>query len=215
MFNRKQTYYNSSYSQEGEDLVVDRYLNYQKKGFYVDIGAMHPIRFSNTYHFYERGWRGVNIDATPGSMAEFTKLRSRDLNLELAISNVQENKKYYLFSEPALNTFSKKLANQYVSNGQKIVCTKTIKTNTLDEILVSNLKSNQIIDFMSIDVEGMELEVLKSFNLKRFEPKLILVESLRSYTISEAIRSELNKFLCKQHYNLAAKTYNTLIFLKK
>ncbi len=79
-------YMNPSYSIEGEDRIV-RSLFWEKRdtGFYVDVGAHHPFRFSNTYLFYTQGWRGINIDATPGSMRAFKKHRPRDINLEIGI----------------------------------------------------------------------------------------------------------------------------------
>ena len=73
---------NICYSQNGEDLILNRFLENKKNGFYIDIGAHHPIRFSNTYLFYKKGWRGINIDAMPGSMDLFNKIRSRDINIE-------------------------------------------------------------------------------------------------------------------------------------
>src|SRR5437868_6288327 len=76
-----------SYSQDGEDLVLSRFLSSENKGFYVDVGAHHPTRFSNTYFFYKKGWRGINIDAMPGSMIAFDKMRPRDTNVEAAISD--------------------------------------------------------------------------------------------------------------------------------
>ena len=70
-------YAKKSYSQEGEDLLVDRFLDCKPLGFYVDVGARRPKRFSNTYRLYRRGWRGLNIDANPGSMAPFRRIRPR------------------------------------------------------------------------------------------------------------------------------------------
>ncbi|MFT7246563.1 MAG: hypothetical protein ACI82A_003940, partial [Candidatus Azotimanducaceae bacterium] len=72
---------NRSWSQEGEDQILRRIFEQQSTGFYVDVGAHHPKRFSNTFLFYKLGWQGINIDAMPGSMALFNRERSRDLNL--------------------------------------------------------------------------------------------------------------------------------------
>ncbi|MFA7355121.1 MAG: SAM-dependent methyltransferase, partial [Sulfurimonadaceae bacterium] len=71
-----------SYSQEGEDMILRRLFEQQPNGFYVDVGAHHPKRFSNTYFFYKKGWRGINIDAMPNSMELFNKIRPRDINIE-------------------------------------------------------------------------------------------------------------------------------------
>ncbi|MFM6346540.1 MAG: hypothetical protein ACKPFK_15520, partial [Dolichospermum sp.] len=93
-------YHNISYSQEGEDLILARFFEKEKNGFYVDIGAHHPQRFSNTYYFYLKGWSGINIDAMPGSMKIFDDLRPLDINLEIPISDKSEILTYYEFDEP-------------------------------------------------------------------------------------------------------------------
>lgn len=79
-------FFEKSYSQEGEDLILKRFFSNKEKGFYIDIGAHHPKRFSNTYLFYSKGWNGINIDAMPGSMRLFNQIRKRDLNLEVPIA---------------------------------------------------------------------------------------------------------------------------------
>ena len=96
---------NRCYGQDGEDLILNRLLDGQMQGFYVDVGAHHPIRFSNTYLFYERGWTGINIDAMPGSMKKFRKLRPRDINVECGVASSSGKLTFHRFNEPALNTF--------------------------------------------------------------------------------------------------------------
>jgi hypothetical protein len=96
---------NRSWSQEGEDMALRRVFEKEKIGFYVDVGAHHPKRFSNTYFFYRMGWNGINIDAMPGSMKEFDKYRGRDINLELGVAKQEGILNSYVFNEPALNTF--------------------------------------------------------------------------------------------------------------
>jgi hypothetical protein len=93
------------FSQEGEDGLLERVCAGKLNGFYVDIGAHHPQRFSNTYVFYLKGWRGINVDPMPGSKQRFDILRDRDTNLEVGVSDVREELIYYSFKEPALNTF--------------------------------------------------------------------------------------------------------------
>jgi hypothetical protein len=88
------TYARESYSQEGEDMLLERFLEHRHSGFYVDVGAHHPRRFSNTYRLYRRGWRGLNIDANPGSMALFRHVRPRDINIEAAVSSVPQQLTY-------------------------------------------------------------------------------------------------------------------------
>ena len=91
-------YSKKSYSQEGEDMILQRLFEKQKTGFYVDVGAHHPRRFSNTYFFYKKGWCGINIDAMPNSMKRFNRSRPRDINIEKAISENEKILKYYGFN---------------------------------------------------------------------------------------------------------------------
>ena len=98
------------YSQEVEDIILRRIFGDQTKGFYEDVGAHQPKRFYNTCYFYDRGWQVINIDALPGSTRVFQKLRPRDINLEITISEKEQNLTYYMFNEPALNQFSKSIS---------------------------------------------------------------------------------------------------------
>ena len=154
-------YIRRSYSQEGEDLVLRKIFKKNQNGFYVDVGAHHPKRFSNTYLLYLKGWKGINIDATPGSMKIFNKMRPRDINIELGVSSSEGKLDYYLFNEPALNSFSKKLSDKRKENNpnfsKKIV---KVDVKPLKEILNIYLK-NYKIDFLNVDVEGMDLDVLQ------------------------------------------------------
>ena len=96
-----------SYAMDNEDTAVLNYFKDKKNGFYIDVGAHHPMRFSNTYLFYKKKWKGIYIDALPGSMKLFNKLRPRDINLELGVGQKEEELNYYMFNETALNSFSK------------------------------------------------------------------------------------------------------------
>jgi FkbM family methyltransferase len=207
-------YASKSYSQEGEDLILKRFFGGQVDGFYVDVGAHHPKRFSNTYLFYRKGWRGINIDAMPGSMVQFDRLRPRDINIEKPVSNKVETLKYYAFNEPALNGFSKEIAllrddlkNYYIK------FTKDIETTTLQQVLDGSMPKQKEIDFLTIDVEGLDMEVLRSIDLQMYTPKMILVEILKS-DYSSIINSEVNKYLTIYDYSIYAKSGNTLFFEK-
>jgi FkbM family methyltransferase len=206
-------YYRQSYSQEGEDLILDRIFEGKLNGFYVDVGAHHPQRFSNTYYFYLRGWNGINIEAMPGSMATFNKSRTRDINLEIAISEHQQKLTYYGFNETALNTFSQELASEHSKlDDFHIVFEKAIKTYTLAEILDEYLPQNKEIDFLNIDVEGIDYQVLKSNNWSKYRPKIVLVEELQELSMDEISKSKIVNFMQKNSYKLYSKTMNTLIF---
>lgn len=206
-------YSNKSYSQEGEDMVLRRIFDNKKNGFYIDIGAHHPFRFSNTCFFYKKGWHGINVDAMPGSMCLFEKYRPRDINIESAISTESKEMTYHIFNDPALNGFDKKLSTERDSakSKYKIIKTVEIKTMTLCSILNQHLADNQKIDFLSVDVEGLDLDVLKSNDWNKYRPEVVLVEILGS-SLSELEKSDVYKYLNEHGYIIYAKAVNTVIF---
>jgi FkbM family methyltransferase len=213
-FQRKYEMTSLSYSQEGEDLILHRFLKNKEKGFYVDIGAHDPKRFSNTARFYAKGWSGLNVDPLPGVMDKFKVQRPNDVNLEIGISLVEQELNYYMFNESALNTFSKEEAQKKDGLGiYKIIEERKIKTYPLSFILDKHIKSGTQIDFMTIDVEGLDLDVLKSSNWEQYRPVLLLVEDLKKQSLEDFINnSEMYKFLKGQDYSFIAKTFNTLFF---
>ena len=204
-----------AYSQEGEDLVLARIFEGQYEGFYVDIGAHHPLKFSNTQLFYARGWRGINIDACPGSMELFNRLRPRDINLELAISDEPKSLTYYEFNENALNGFDKSMVAKAESFSFKVVGTRTIQTVTLAHVLDKYLPSGQTIDFMNVDVEGLDEQVLRSNNWNKYRPRILLAEEVETHNWQAVSQSGLVKMLGEHGYALACKTMNTLIFSRE
>src|SRR5579862_3729934 len=144
-----------SYSQQGEDLILRVLFTDVDSGFYVDVGAFEPMRFSNTYYFYKRGWRGINIDATPGAVAAFRKHRPRDINIEAAVAGDSGEATLYLFDEQEVNTLSPgNVEREAHQAGRAVVSRTTVRTRTLGEILDTHLPAGQEVDFLSVDVEG-------------------------------------------------------------
>lgn len=202
-----------SYSQEGEDLILERIFAGKPNGFFVDIGAHHPKRFSNTYKFYLKGWRGINIDPMPGSMVPFREFRPEDTNLEIGISNEESELEYFIFNEPALNTFNKEeAAKKNNINGYHIIKSLEIKTYLLRDVLTKYLPAGKDIDFMSIDVEGNDMLVLNSNDWNIYRPKYLLVEELDANISTIIANSEISIFLKSKNYNLISRTYNTSIY---
>ena len=209
--------YKKSYAQDGEDMVLHSFfevLPKDYKGFFVDVGAHHPVRFSNTYFFYKKGWRGINIDATPGSMALFQWFRRRDLNVELGIGPEKGNLTFYCFDEPALNTLSKEVAAERAQGGRyKIKKEVQVPILPLREVLEKHLSPGKKIDFLSVDVEGMDETVLRSNDWERFRPTFVLAED-SEYQIGANTDNGRGVFqlLSEKGYRLVAKTQRTLIF---
>lgn len=202
-----------SWSQEGEDQILRRIFESQSNGFYLDVGAHHPKRLSNTYLFYKRGWRGINIDAMPGSMRAFEMCRPKDVNLELGISSKESNLDYFVFNEPALNGFSSELSQERHKEDSAYYVKSVVKVDVLPLVMVldQHLPKGQIIDFMSVDVEGFDLEVLKSNDWDKYRPKFVLAEVLGS-SLHEIEQSEIGQFMRRVNYVIYAKCVNTVFF---
>jgi FkbM family methyltransferase len=203
-----------SYSQEGEDLILEKLFANRPRGFYVDVGAHHPKRFSNTYLFYKRGWRGINIDAMPGSMRAFVRTRPRDVNLEVAVSDTAAKLVYHAFCEPALNGFSAELSQQRAGQGNAPAWTKTLTTRTLRHLLAEYLPEGQNIDFLSVDVEGHDFEVLRSMDWSRHRPKAVVVE-LSQQNVDGVLAHPIHHYLGDLGYVLYAKLCNSCVYVSE
>ncbi|MDR3717137.1 MAG: FkbM family methyltransferase [Puia sp.] len=193
-------------------MILSRFYDEKSAGFYVDIGAHHPIRFSNTYKFYRRGWNGLNVDATPGSMNIFRYLRPRDINIEAAIGSEGQHLTFYEFDEPALNTLSAEVAKERNGGRYHIVRETPLITQSMAGLLDVYVPGNIRIDFLSIDVEGLDCEVLSSNDWGRYRPELILAECFGVSTIEEVAAEPVYRLLSSYGYKMVAKTVNTVIF---
>jgi FkbM family methyltransferase len=200
------------YSQEGEDVALCRLLEGKRTGYYVDVGAHHPRRFSNTYYFYRLGWSGINIEPNPESIEAFRKERPRDINLHIGIADDTTELSYFYFDEPALNTFDESLARSRLSSTHyKHIKTGSISVAPLARVLEKHLPPGQAIDFLTVDVEGLDLSVLKSNDWTRFRPRYVVAEAI-DLPVSEALGCDLSLFLKSQEYDLVSKLHNSLIF---
>ena len=203
---------NLAYSQDGEDMLLRRLFEGQRVGFYVDVGAHHPYRFSNTCYFHRRGWRGINVDPNPDAIRVFDRYRPGDTNVCVGIADAPGTLEYHFFNESALNTFDAALAKKRAQMpGYRLVETRSVPVRTLDELLTEYLPKDQRIDFLTVDVEGLDLAVLRSGNWDRFRPQILLVES-RERTFRTIDQDPISAFAASAGYQLVAKTLNTLIF---
>jgi FkbM family methyltransferase len=207
-------FYTESYSQEGEDMILRRLFDEKRSGFFVDVGAHHPTRYSNTYLFYKwLGWRGVNIDALPGSMELFRRMRPEDVNLEVAIAEAAGTSTYYEFDEPALNGLSADLSRERAATGAAQLVAKTaVRTRRLADVLEEHLPAGKEIDFLSVDVEGLDLEVLRSNDWSRYRPSVVVVEDVEAAELGGAGETRLSRFLRERGYVLSCRTPSTSIF---
>lgn len=183
-----------------------------EKGFYVDVGAYNPKRHSNTYWFYKQSWRGINIDATPGSMKPFKLIRRHDVNIEAAISNQEEELVFYSWGKPSvMNTLSPEMALKWKKETGIAPTEYRIKTMRLESILDKNLPKDQKISFLSIDAEGHDIEVLKSNNWDKYRPEIIIVEDHKD-RIEQIVNSEITSYLKSVRYRLDSWIKPSIIY---
>lgn len=200
-----QTYY----SQFGEDIVISRLLN-KKEGFYVDVGAHHPKRYSNTYLLFKKGWSGVNIDANTHTIDLFNRARPKDSNISVGVGKSGELE-YYSFSDPAVNTFVAAEAEKWMNKKWITFLGKTkIMIRPLRDVL-SEVSYIPHIDVLSIDVEGMDYEVLESFDWQKDLPTVVVVES-HSFKSDTSHENPSYVYLLKKGYNLHSFVGPSLIF---
>lgn len=200
-----------SYSQEGEDiLLTGKLMHPSPPGFFADIGAHHPTRFSNTFLLYSHGWRGINIDATPGAMAEFSRLRPEDINIECAVSDKNTPLQFHIFKEPALNTFDARRAQTLIAAGWDLAEVKIITPRPLAEILDAHVPPGTAIRLMNIDVEGEEMGVLASNNWDKYMPEWIILE-IRDTPVREIFQTPEMIFMMEKGYELVSRLQQSVI----
>ncbi|MBF0440433.1 MAG: FkbM family methyltransferase [Oligoflexales bacterium] len=193
---------------------MQRLFQGKTSGFYIDLGAHHPKRFSNTYLLYRLGWCGINIDAMPGAMALFKKIRKRDICLEIGISDKNETKDFYIFSERALNTFDKDLAKERIALGWRLERTQKVQLRPINSVLDEFLPPQTQIDLLTIDIEGLDGIVLKSLCFNKYRPKVIICEQL-STNVEDVSSSEIAHILKRENYVLSSKLFNSAIWKQK
>lgn len=195
--------YNISFSKSGDDIQLMKLINNNTPGTYVDIGCWHPIKASNTYFFHLRKWKGICIDPNPELKMLYEKYRTSDNFINSAIGESNNSLKYYMLEESSMNTFSYDFIkkNNLVT---KINKTIEVPLYSLKDILDKNIKENDRLDFFDVDVEGLDLEVLKTNDWNKYRPKVIVVESDNS--IKADINSELANYIESKDYRLIGKS---------
>lgn len=192
-----------SYSQSGEDIIIDGLLGNKKIGFYIEVGAYDPERFSNTNRFYQRGWKGITIEPNVVRHKKFLYSRSRDVNLNIGISNKSSVLTYYDFIPDTVSTFSESDVENNLKLGYVLKSKCSVKTQKLSEV-IKKYSHGEVVDFFSIDTEGFDLEVLKSNNWNKCRPKVVCVEKRGT---------EVDNYLVKLGYTMHSDTEVNSIYL--
>jgi len=207
-----------SMSQEGEDLIIDRILKMKnikyKDIFFLDIGSGHPIKYSNTFYYYIRGSKGICIDAFEQNIRLHKFLRPKDKCFNFLLGSKEKILDYYVFKQSELNTISKKKVDEL--KGYKIfpLYLKQMKQSNTSQFFSEKITDNvKKINLLNIDIEGAELDVLKSINWVNFKPEIICVEIiLRDF--EDVYKNDIYKLLKLNGYNMYSKLINSVIFIK-
>ena len=220
IFIKSLTHKKISYSYGGIDSLILNIFKKQKNGFYLDIGCGHPIKNNNTYLLNKKGWSGINIDLDKENIDLFNSYRKKDVNLATAVSDKEgETDLYFYHNKSALNTISKENADFQKA---KVSAIKRIKTQTINKIIENSQFKDRKIDFLSVDVEGSELAILKNFDFTKYSPKVIVVEYLdlslkkleiKNLNINNIIKSEIYKLILSKNYTLANILHSDLVFI--
>lgn len=201
-----------SYSQFSEDIILydfmaERLQDPSYRGFWVDIGAHDPVRYSNTKIFSDMGWCGINVDAMPEAIEKFKSCRKRDINLNVGVGSVDGELPYYMFPDHAINTFDKAIADK--QPGLKGV--RNIKMLTLEHVLDKYLPAGRHIDFLTIDAEGFDFKILQSNNWEKYRPDFVLVE-VHGEDRAAILNSEIARYMDKTGYTFVAQSLLTMFF---
>ena len=198
------------YSCFGEDLFIKDFFENDNEGYYVDVGSYHPFFWNNTYLLYKKKWNGVNIDANPLSTELFNIARKDDYNFNVAVTNQNKNKikLFYRRKMNVLNTTDENFAKRNFPNGYE---SRDIECLSLNNILEKTRFKNKIIDFLNVDVENTEKDVLESLNFDIYKPKLICVE-IHEENKESFKNNPTFKFLDEKGYKIVWKKEYSYIF---
>src|SRR5262245_46024963 len=203
-----------SYAQLGEDLIIDGLVQWMKipKPSYLDIGAHHPTTLSNTYYFYLRGARGVCIEPDPFLYRQFRRKRPKDTVLNVGVgTGAVDAADCYVMPHRGLNTFSAEEAKALDKAGERIVEVLKIPLVNVNDIIAAHCKGCP--NFVSLDVEGLDLAVLQSFDFGRYRPEVFCVETMGYSGCRKEV--EIVDFLRGKDYVVFADTYVNTIFVDR
>jgi FkbM family methyltransferase len=190
----------STYSQTGEDRIISAILG-NRIGFYVDVGCNHPIKSSNTYYFYKKGWKGITIDANRKLVEQHKRLRIADIAICAAVSNITGEAFFTQFKDTLVSSLDAGHIHEW-SNNQKreVESVEKVKTFQLTTLL-DQKKCPKSFELLSIDVEGHDYEVLSSLDLMRYRAKLIVIE-MHGFDITDVSNSKIYNYLADNNYKM-------------
>ena len=196
---------------EEEDLIILNYFKDINDGYYVDVGCYHPVHLSNTFLLHKKGWNGVNIDISEYTIDLFNYLRPRDTNINTAVTNFDGSTKFYY--QKKLSQLSSIKKNTATKRMQGKIDEKDIKAYKLSTILNNTKYRHKKINFLNIDAEDSDFDVLCSIDFKIYRPDMICVEIIEE----DIFESNIYRFLNELNYKKiwSSKSNWSHIFIKK
>ena len=164
-----------SYAQNFEDVILNRIFKDEESGFYIDVGAHHPIYDSVTKAFYNRGWRGINIEPVSEFFELLQQDRPDDINLHLAVGEQATQLEFFELQGSGFSTFNRDTAIKLATIRQLPLSCYTVTVSTLADICQKYVHTS--IDFLKIDVEGWEEQVIAGNDWETFRPTVIIIEA--------------------------------------
>ncbi|NNL13826.1 MAG: FkbM family methyltransferase [Acidimicrobiia bacterium] len=207
-----------TYSSHGEDAVLaaiyEEHGGLPEAGFYVDVGAYHPTAVSNTALLYEAGWRGINIEPNPAMADYLTRLRPGDITLQQAAGTPGRTANLLFFGDWASSNTLDPDFGTMISTSQNVPIERSIPTAVvpLSDVFAEHLPPSLGIDFLTVDVEGMDVEVLESNDWGRYRPGVVAVEDL-TLRLEEPADSAVFRLLTAEGYRFVSHALKTSFYL--
>lgn len=203
---------NTSYAVGGVDLILKSILRDVEVGSYLDIGANHPIDFSNTYVFYESGWSGYAVDGNSAYRGEWSEIRPRDRFINEIVSDCRKSVSFEIFPDPTMSTIAQDTGERYRLKFESLKPNVIdLESTTIFDVYQKEINSE--IHLLNIDIEGEELNALIGANLDIFRPGVVCVE-IKNRSIYDIQDSEIFKYISDFGYRLIAKTPLDTIFVE-
>jgi len=204
-----------TYSQEGEDIVLNTLFGYDRPGIYVDIGAHDPVAWSNTKKFAELGWWGLNIDPMPGTAERFRRHRPRDICLEAAIDiGAGGPLSFWMFDdEPRWNCLASSVPTNH-RDGRAFRPDRHIAVPTLTIAEALERANLPRVDLVNLDIEGGEEYILRQWPWQRYTPTAICVEIIGK-PAAELAHSPLTEFLAERGLVFASQMISSVIYVER
>jgi FkbM family methyltransferase len=166
----------TSFASNFEDVLLDRAFGTQCAGFYIDVGAYDPVDHSVTHHFHEKGWRGINIEPNPAPFERLRDVRVRDVNLNIGLSN-REGRLTVYEAPSACWSVDRGLITGWFGADQSQIVERSIPVKTLASVCDQHVPDGFVVDFLKIDVEGHEREVVEGADWSKWRPRVVLIEA--------------------------------------